>query len=405
MNDQPSVTVDRVLAGQLCTGCGLCASVSAGAIRMETQSGYNRPHQMRGVGAMTERTIASACPGAVVAEWDSSEARHPHWGPWRTVMTGYSTDPELRFRGSSGGAITALAIHALRTGQVDRVVHVLPDPSNPTGNRVVCSSDESEIAAGAGSRYAASSPLGDIDAILSDGGSIAFIGKPCDVSALKLLGLSDPRVGRHVTIMLSFFCAGVPNARAAANILAAMGLATEDVTKFRYRGEGWPGRAVAETRTGGIAHMSYARSWGEFLSPHVQFRCKICPDAVGGSADIACADAWYGNAQGYPDLEEHDGRSLILTRSERGERFLEDAVGKGVLETAPLEIGEIDKMQPSQAMRKQLVRARSAALALSGRPTPCAEGLMIDDAAGHAPFWLQLRNFLGTLRRVLWTRQ
>ena len=55
--------------------------------------------------------------------------------------------------------------------------------------------------------------------------------------------------------------------------------------------------------------MSYADSWGAHLSKHVQFRCKICPDAVGGVADIACADAWYGGDSGYPQFDEAAGRS------------------------------------------------------------------------------------------------
>lgn len=39
-----SVIVRRVLRGELCTGCGLCPSVSGGAIRMAEQaSGYAPP--------------------------------------------------------------------------------------------------------------------------------------------------------------------------------------------------------------------------------------------------------------------------------------------------------------------------------------------------------------------------
>ena len=50
--------------------------------------------------------------------------------------------------------------------------------------------------------------------------------------------------------------------------------------------------------------MSYAQSWGEILTKHVQFRCKVCPDGSGGFADVACADAWYGDERGYPSFEE-----------------------------------------------------------------------------------------------------
>ena len=84
-----SPTVRRVLKGELCSGCGLCASVSDGAIRMaSTPPGYNRPVGRKPISADAERTIAGACPGAVVAPWGSDAAVHPYWGRLRQVLTG-----------------------------------------------------------------------------------------------------------------------------------------------------------------------------------------------------------------------------------------------------------------------------------------------------------------------------
>src|SRR4051812_4371868 len=120
----PSATVTRVVRGELCAGCGLCASLSDGAITIEsTPPGYNRPVLHGPVSASAEHAIANACPGAVVEPWVGS-AVHPYWGPWRRVMTGASTDPAIRFEASSGGAISALLAHALRTGLVDRVLQI-----------------------------------------------------------------------------------------------------------------------------------------------------------------------------------------------------------------------------------------------------------------------------------------
>jgi coenzyme F420 hydrogenase subunit beta len=79
--------------------------------------------------------------------------------------------------------------------------------------------------------------------------------------------------------------------------------------------------ATATAHDGRTAEMTYERSWGHHLSREVQFRCKICPDAVGGVADIACADAWYGGETGYPTFEEQSGRSLVVTRTAVGEAF------------------------------------------------------------------------------------
>lgn len=406
MNAIGSPTVTRVLAGELCSGCGLCAGVAPHAITMTTMPpGYSRPQQNGEVSARAERAIARSCPGSVVSPWQGGDERHPYWGPYYRVLTGHATNPAVRHAGSSGGAITGLAMHALRKGLVERVVHVLADPERPTRNITVLSTTPEEVLAAAGSRYAASSPLAGIDRLLSDERRIAFIGKPCDVSALRQLATVDPRVDRRVPIMLAFFCAGLPSHAGADRIVRDMGLEPDDVVRFRYRGNGWPGLTRAETADGRVGEMRYADSWGGQLSREVQFRCKICPDAVGGVADIAAADAWYGGESGYPQFEEQDGRSLVITRTTAGEALLDSAVAAGDMAVAPLAIVEIDLMQPAQARRKRVVAARLAACAATLQPRPDMRGLDVTAAARRSTVREQLGNFAGTARRILANRR
>lgn len=366
-----------------------------------TPPGYSRPVQTAAISEAAEAVIAESCPGAVVASWDRGTNLHPYWGPWRGIWTGHATDEGVRFEGSSGGALSAILIHALSTGFIDRVLHIKADPDKPTANITVCSTTPQEIIAGAGSRYTASSPLSQIDEALAAGGRMAFVGKPCDISALRRLALRDARVDRHVPLMLSFFCGGMPSHDGVHRILDAMDVSIDEVAAFRYRGQGWPGTAAATTHDGRVAKMSYADSWGAHLSKEVQFRCKICPDAVGGVADIACADAWYGGESGYPSFDEQDGRSLIVVRSEAGAQVFQSAVDGQALSVEALEVGEIDLMQPSQARRKRLVRARLGALTATLQPKPDMRGTEVSTAARRAPPVEAARNLVGTVRRVL----
>lgn len=395
-------TVERVLRNDLCSGCGLCAGLSGGAIEMGVEPpGFNRPRIRGAISAAAEAVIADSCPGSKVAPWRSDVPSSPCWGPAERIATGHACDEAVRFAGSSGGAITALLLFALESGLVDRVVQVNADPAFPTRNRVAVSRTADEVIAAAGSRYAASSPLASIFEELEKGGSFAFVGKPCDVSALRRLARHDPRIDRHIPVKLSFFCGGIPSHGGAERILDEMGLAGAELAEFRYRGNGWPGMATATTVDGRSARMSYERSWGHHLSREVQFRCKICPDAVGGTADIACADAWYGGESGYPQFEEQDGRSLVMVRSTVGRTLLDKAVAAGRLKVAPLAETEIILMQPAQARRKRLVKARFAAMRLAGRRPPKVDGLLVEEASRMAGFKEKLRNFAGTLRRVI----
>lgn len=401
-----SRTIDRVLRGQLCTGCGLCASLADGAVEMRMiPPGYSRPTQTAELDSGCEAKIAATCPGVSVAAWDDGGSVDPYWGPYRQVTTGHAVDPLVRFEGSSGGAVSALLIHALESGLVDRVIHIAADPERPTRNVTTCSRTAEEVIAGAGSRYTASSPLAQIEEALSEGGSLAFVGKPCDISALRRLGEIDPRVDRHVRIAISFFCGGMPSHNGVERILTSMGVDLSEVVAFRYRGRGWPGRTAAVTRSGQVAEMSYAKSWGAHLSHEVQFRCKICSDAVGGAADIACADAWYGGESGYPSFDEQDGRSLIIARSAGGEELLASAVTAGALAIEPLDLRQVNLMQPSQARRKRLVAARTLALAATGQPRPKMRGTWVREASRTADLTESLRNFLGTMRRILLGRR
>lgn len=402
MSRASSKTLSKVLRGQLCTGCGLCAGISNGAVEMETVApGYSRPHQIAPVDTQTEYAIATACPGNHVAPWDEdSRERNLYWGPYIQCLTGHATDTDVRHAGSSGAAISALAMHALEIGLVERVLHISADPEKPTRNILKWSETPQQVIEDAGSRYASSSPLAEIETALCEGRKFLFIGKPCDISALRQLATVDARVDALVPVMLSFFCGGIPSHDGADRIVRAMGLQPQDVVSFRYRGNGWPGLTRAETHNGMVGEMRYADSWGGHLSKEVQFRCKVCPDAIGGVADIACADAWYGGESGYPSFEEEQGRSLILSRTKAGETLLKSAIDSGNIAVQMLPIDEIDLMQPAQARRKRLVSARLLACSLMLQPSPVMKGLDVGLASKRAILKEKLKNLLGTMRRI-----
>ncbi len=399
-----SPALARVERGQLCTGCGLCAGIAPQAINMVmVEPGYLRPRQSAALTNDQESAIAAACPGLVVDESrrESAPIDDPLWGPAHFVGTGFATDPRLRNQASSGGVISALLVHALTTGIVDFVVQTSADPERPTGNRTAASTSADDIFAAAGSRYTASAPLAELETWLARPGRFAFVGKPCDVTALRARAHADPRIAEKVPLMLGFFCAGIPSAAGTGRILDRLGVAADDVTAFRYRGDGWPGFATATLKDGSLRRMSYADSWGDILSKQVQFRCKICPDATGNVADIACADAWYGDDRGYPSFDEQDGRSLVIARTAFGAALLDAARRAGTIETSPLAITEIAKMQPAQARRKKQILSRLAAMAVAGRPRPRYRGLRLWAAAARDRPLEQARSFAGLVRRLI----
>lgn len=364
-------------------------------------NGFARPTVTRALTAVEDQAIAEVCPGLNVRQ--NAGDRHDDflWGPIVSLYRGHATNAPLRHQASSGGALSAMLQHLLARGLVKFVVQTGASRETPYANAEVVSDTPEAVYRAAGSRYAPSSPLANIERHLSRGAPFAFVGKPCDVAALRALARRDPRVDELIPYAFSFFCAGVPSGAGAEKLIEKMGLRTDDVVEFRYRGDGWPGYATAVTRDRRELRMSYHASWGEILSKRLQLRCKICPDGVGGFADVVCADAWECDADGYPMFEERDGVSLVVGRTEKGAELIAAAAEAGDIALAPARVADIAAMQPSQARRKRLVLSRVLALKAFARPTPRYAGLNLGRAARSAGLGANLKSFLGTCRRVV----
>lgn len=400
--------VETITKNGLCSGCGLCAGISSAdtpaIVMRDSPVGYRRPQVIAPVPADQGQMIDAVCPGANIkhSAGDLEAEYHPVWGPLVGVRLGWSKDDELRRNASSGGGLSAILAQLLTTGAVDYVVQTSVSPESPVRNALKISTGRDDVFHSAGSRYAPSSPLEDIGKRLDANGRFAFVGKPCDVAGLRQLARHDPRVNEKVPYMLAFMCAGVPSYRGTTALLKEMGVTDEaDIATFRYRGDGWPGFATAELSDGRRFQMDYDTSWGSILNRHLQFRCKICPDGIGEFADIVCADGWHCDDNGNPLFDEQDGRSIVLTRTRKGEELVMEAIDAGMLVTQPLSIDAIAQMQPFQARRKGMVLPRLAAMAAVRRKRPRFADLALAENTRRLGLKESLRSLLGTLRRLL----
>lgn len=398
-----SVSVFTLVSSRgYCSGCGACVGLysrSSAAMKMSPE-GFLRPYFSESEECSRPSLPAmAACTGLQMKRNFPEGHDHALWGSLIRVRTANAIDPEVQYQGSSGGAISALAIYLLQEKKVDFVAQIAVDPAAPLRNRIQMSRTRDDVLRAAGSRYAPAAPLELIDKYLSTGEVFAFIGKPCDVAALRGLARVDERVNRQVPYMISFMCAGVPSIEGTHQLLRDMGVEPEEVSQFRYRGDGWPGMARAVTRDGRVAETDYNSSWGKVLNRHLQFRCKICPDGTGEFADVVCADAWYGK-DGYPDFAERDGRSLLLARTRAGEALVRAAVEAGSIEVSDLPVSEIARMQPYQVHRKSVALGRIlGAFARLGHVPKFRQMGLIKASLRASPIeWL--RNAVGTYKRA-----
>lgn len=371
----------------------MCTLLDRG-LDMRMTDGVLRPHpvappdEIRGA----TRQLARACPGMQVrAVRTRGATRHPMLGSFVGMWTAWADDEQARHLGASGGVLTALHLWLLSRDVPVRIVSARADPARPARTVPVTITTREQALASAGSRYApvavASSP--DVAA-----GVCAVTAKPCEIAALR--ARDDGDTG---PLLLSFFCAGTPNQAATAELVRGLGGPPEDeLTELRYRGHGWPGRFVASSQHGSVS-ADYEQSWGSTLGPATQWRCKICPDGIGESADIVAADSWETDARGYPVFDESAGRSALIARTERGLAAVRAAEAAGFLQLAPLDPDDLLRAQPLQVSRRRFLAARLVGAVLAGRRVPRYRGFGLIRMSLGAPR-LAVRTARGTWRRA-----
>jgi len=402
--------LETIITHGLCTGCGLCASL-AGRDRLDmqvTSYGQIRPRAKDKLDAATLKGIQSICPGIRVTGADASQVAsagtmHPIWGPIRSLHRSWATDEAVRFRAAAGGSMTALGVFLLESGKVDSILHVRASSAKPMLTDAQVSTTAEEVKSGAQSRYGPAAPLVHVHQLLDEGRRFALFGKPCDVAAIRNLARIDPRVEEQIPYCLTIFCGGIPTLHTARKIASHHGIAEDEVEVFRWRGNGWPGPTHVKARDGRTYDLTYDQTW--FDSSHgwsydMQFRCKICPDAIGELADVSCPDSWVMK-DGKPIHEEAPGVNVLVARTERGERLVAEAAAAGVIELAPFAIAQLDAMHGDHLPRKLENPARVAALWVMGEPVPLFSKFRRWRMFRRAGLRRSVRAFLGTKRRIL----
>ncbi|WP_165360891.1 Coenzyme F420 hydrogenase/dehydrogenase, beta subunit C-terminal domain [Candidatus Chloroploca sp. Khr17] len=370
---------------------------------MELNSeGFYRPKVKGTVPHEAWAVIKDVCPGVIVEQESSSHNSHLNhvWGPIIDIAKGFANNEAVRWQASSGGVLSALLIFLLESKQVDFVVHVGVRGVDPFSLTAGISWNRDDILRHAGSRYAPTAPLENLLSIMAHtDGKCAFVGKPCDIAALRRYMKHDPEIANRVVVLISFFCAGIPSQNATWDLLHRLKVEKSTVKTFRYRGYGWPGQATAVCHDGSQSSMDYNSSWGQVLNQKLQFRCKICPDGIGEMADLVCADAW-DTPGGYPDFAERPGISMVIARTKLGSSILRAAINGKYVTTEPTSIESLNKIQPYQLARKRAILARLMAMRVSRRPTPVFRGLYLLENALKGGIIFFLRQFLGMYRRI-----
>lgn len=401
--------VDHVVEWRLCLGCGACVpacpneAISLLNVREQGIRPVVNSVKCRQCGGCVE-----VCPGLEISHQPMdcptiAELRR-EWGPVLEVWEGYATDSRIRYEGSSGGAATALSLFCLEQEGATGVLQIGARQGAPLENAAVFSKSRADLLRCTGSRYSPAAPCEHLDWIQEADGTSVFVGKPCDVVALRKSQAVNPAIDAKVGLAISIFCAGTPATEGTYHILRILGVKPRQARDIRYRGCGWPGATVVRTGDGGASapQMAYDESWGNILSHYGQFRCRLCPDSTGEFADISCGDPWYREVQpGEP------GRSLVLARTARGRHVLHRAMEAGYLQLERVEPNTVSLSQKALLSRRRQLWGRLLVMRLMGVPVPRFRGFSLFSSWLRLSAARKVRSLAGTAKRIVlrrWTK-
>ncbi len=337
-------------------------------------SGYLRPSPQAELSTEETAAVFGVCPGVVqtgladdliVGETVVDEI----WGPLLRIDRAFASNPEVRHKAATGGALTALCHYLIASGEAGAILHVKAGGARPSFGQVHVSVSRAEVLAGAGSRYGPADPLSALGTMLDRGEPFAVVAKPCDISAVRLLGRSDSRVGNLITHLLTPVCGGFMPPFGMDAFLKRNGVAPDDVAAVNYRGNGCPGPTRLQRNDGSIVEKTYLDFWGTAPSLwHLPWRCKICPDGTGEAADLAAADTWPGGAPSAESLDTDPGTNVVLARTEAGAELVGNAVEAGYLTLDGVATPrDLDQWQPHQVAKKIAFGARLEGMRRAGQ--------------------------------------
>jgi coenzyme F420 hydrogenase subunit beta len=259
------------------------------------------------------------------------------------------------------------------------ILHVAASGREPLRTERRLSFDAAAVLEAAGSRYGPAAPLVDFTELLDRAEPFALIAKPCDIAAVRNLARIDSRVDRYLRYALTFVCGGASDLTKSEEVVGELGLRPEELSLFRYRGNGCPGPTRLETQDGRSFELTYQDMWEDEATWRIQPRCKICPDAIGESADLAASDVWPG---GGPSGED-EGFNGIIVRTRRGLELYHAALEAGAIavESRPVGFRDFDVFQPHQVRKKRAVWARLAGMKAAGQVVPETHNLRIEECA------------------------
>ena len=345
---------NTVIDNGYCIGCGACSYAKPNTYSVEIDLYGMYQANVLNEGGDSEASAGSksisakkVCPFSdegpnedeIAAEKFSNDIPHnDKIGRHISCYAGYVEISDFREQGSSGGFGKWMLTELLERGEVDYVIQVTPKHNIDDGDEEAFEygvfESPNEIIKGSKSAYYPVSMTDALDFIRENEGQYAITALPCFSKALELVRRQDEVIDKRVSYTLGLVCGHLKSKAFAQSFGWQLGVHPDDLAGIDFRGETQGEKAnekgvYAIDKSGGRSPTVSSRdllggNWG-----HNVFRykaCDYCDDVVGETADVTFGDAWIP-----PYEDDPDGANIVVTRNERLEEIIREAIEDGTL--------------------------------------------------------------------------
>ena len=341
--------IHKVLDANCCIGCGACAYVSKGNMKLNRFGEYIPDlERSQDLFLNNEAVNTKVCPFLspelnedILGEnlFHASPHFNNKIGYYWDCFGAYVKSPDIRNNSTSGGFGTWLGLKLLNLGLIDGVIHakeVGPKSNNGALFKYQISRDIESIRAGAKTRYHVLEMSGVLKEIRESEGRFLFIGVPCFVKSIRRIQKTDDIIKEKIPFAVSLVCGHYKSINWTRSLAWGAGISPKDLSQFQYRTKGdkidpraYVFRAISYDGSEiqkDSANIVGGKFNGGAMMPNA---CNYCDDVVGETADITIGDAWL------PKFDTNKGGTnlliirnkkiydIILESEKLGEVFLE----------------------------------------------------------------------------------
>lgn len=336
--------MEEIVHTGICSGCTACVVICPWDVFTYSE---NHPEDIRTDRCTDCGLCVQVCPEMPVTAglrdkvFGNLNGKTDDFGFYLDIFLSRSTIPEVRTRAQDGGTATTLLLYGLEKSLIKGAV--VGDVSKETPGMPVhkLATSKEALLSSSGSRYVYSPNMLAVEEAFSKNiAPIAVVGVPCQIDGLRSIqhgGVYGPIAKwyrNNVTLTIGLFCSEAFVYEGIVDLAEQLGINIDDIKYFNIKG-----KVIIRTES-----KEYELSLKDFRK-YARPACEYCKDYSAELADIGLGGIGLS------------GWTMTITRTAAGQKFVDDAIKDGYLETRSL----VD-VQDSLELLKKLCRKKKQKL-------------------------------------------